>query len=78
MNNELNIYYDEEGDFIEFNIGEYAEGYFKNIGEGVFERVDKKTNKITGIAIHGFRNRTKGLKGAKVSLPIKFELSASA
>ncbi|HLD06319.1 MAG TPA: hypothetical protein VJC16_02170 [Candidatus Nanoarchaeia archaeon] len=77
MSSELNIYYDDEGDFIKFNIGGYTEGHFKNIGGGVFERVDKKTNKITGIAIHGFRKRTKGLKDVKVSLPVKIELSAS-
>ncbi len=40
MSNELSLYYDEEGDFIEFNIGEYTEGHFKNLGDGIFERID--------------------------------------
>lgn len=74
MSNELNLYYDEEGDFLELNIGDYTEGYFKNLGDGIFERMDKKTNKVTGIAIHGFRKRTQGLKDVKLSLPIKIEL----
>ncbi len=74
MSNELNLYYDEEGDFLELNIGGYTEGHFKNLGDGIFERVDKKTNKVTGLAIHGFRKRTQGLKDVKVSLPVKIQL----
>ena len=74
MSNELNLYYDEEGDFLEMNIGDYTEGYFKNLGNGIFERIDKQTNKVTGIAIHGFRKRTQGLKDVKVSLPVKVQL----
>ena len=74
MSNELNLYYDEEGDFLELNIGDYTEGYFKNLGDGVFERIDKKTNKVTGIAIHWFRKRTQGLKDIKLTLPIKIQL----
>ena len=76
MSSELNLYYDEEGDFLELNIGGYAEGYFKNLGDGLFERIDKKTNKVTGIAIHGFKKRTQGLKDVKLSLPIKMQLSS--
>ena len=74
MSNELNPYYDEEGDFLELNVGGYTEGYFKNLGDGVFERIDKKTDKVTGIAIHGSRKRTWGLKDVKVSLPVKIQL----
>ena len=76
MSNELNLYYDEEGDFLELNMGDYSEGYFKNLGDGIFERIDKKTNKVTGIAIHGFKKRTKGLKDVKVSLPVKIQISS--
>jgi len=32
------------------------------------------TNKVTGIAIHGFRKITQGLKDVKVSLPVKIQL----
>lgn len=75
MKGELQLYYDDEGDFLEINIGEYAEGYFRNLGEGIFERVDTKTKQVTGIAIHGFRKRTASLKDVKLSLPLKVELS---
>ena len=74
MSSELNLYYDEEGDFLELNIGEYTEGHFKNLGDGIFERIDKKTNKVMGIAIHGFKKRTRGLRDVKLSLPVKVEM----
>ena len=48
--------------------------YFKNLGKGLFEIVDKETKKVTGIAIVGFKKRTKNLKELKVSLPMKIEL----
>ncbi len=75
MNDELTIYYDEEGDLLEMNVGDCTEGSFKNLGNGIFERIDKRTKKITGIAIHGFRKRTQGQKNLKLSLPVKVQLS---
>ena len=76
MKGNLNLYYDEEGDFLEFQIGDYTEGYFRNLGKGVFERIDRKTKKITGIAIMGFKKRTEGLKDIRVSLPTEIQLSS--
>ncbi len=76
MKGKMQLYYDKEGDFLEIHIGSYTEGYFKNMGRGVFERIDKKTKKVTGIAIHGFRKRTEGLKDAKISLPVEMQLLA--
>lgn len=69
----MNIYYDEEADFLEINLGKYTRGYFRDIGEGLSERVDEKTGKVTGIAIMSFRKRTQNLKDLKLSLPIKIE-----
>lgn len=75
MKENLYVYYDEEGDFLEINMGEYTEGYFRDIGKGISERIDEKTGKVTGIAILGFKKRTEGLKEIKVPLPLKIELS---
>ena len=76
MNENLNLYYDEEGDFLELNIGEHTENsYFKNLGKGVFEIIDKESNKVKGIAIMGFKKRTEGLKDIEISLPVKIELT---
>ena len=73
MKDNMNIYYDEEGYFLEIGMGKSTEGYFKNRGKGVFERVDVKTNKVIGIAIMGFKKRTGKLKSIEVSLPLKLE-----
>jgi len=75
MKGKLTVYYDAEGDFLELNIGKPAEGYFRNLGKGVFERVDKKSKKVTGVAIMGFRKRTAGLKDVKISLPVDMQIS---
>lgn len=72
----MNLYYDEEGDFLEISIGSPSEGYFKNLGRGIFERIDEKTGDVKGIAIMGFKKRTKKLKPIAVSLPLKFEISS--
>ena len=57
MENELYLYYDEEGDFLEFSSGSMPKGHFKNLGDGIFERIDDATNQVSGIAIHGFKKR---------------------
>lgn len=76
MTGKLNLYYDEEGDFLELNIGDQGEGHYKNLGDGVFERIDKKTKKITGIGIMGFRKRMQTQKDIKISLPVEIRLSS--
>lgn len=75
MKGKLNIYYDSEGDFLEISIGKPKEGSFKNLGGGIFKRVDKKTKKISGIAIMGFRKRIEKSSDIKVSLPLNIEIS---
>lgn len=74
MKGNLNIYYDEEADFLEINLGNYKKGYFRDINNGISERVDEKTGKVTGIAIMNFRKRAK-LKDLNLSLPLKIEIS---
>ncbi len=75
MKSTMQIYYDEEGDFLEINMGDYTEGYFKDIGEGIAERLDEKTGKVTGIAILSFKKRTENFKDVKIDLPVKLEIS---
>ncbi len=77
MKGKLNLYYDEEGDSLEINVGKYTKGYFKNLGDGVFERIDEKTGEVTGVAIMSFKSRTSGLKEIEVTLPMKIELTSS-
>lgn len=74
MKGKLQIYYDEEGDLLEINRGHFSEGFFKNLGKGIFERRDKKTNEVTGVIIHGFRKRIQNIHNVK--LPIEVEFSS--
>ena len=72
MSGDMIIYYDEDADFLEINIGNYTKGYFRDISEGISERIDEKTGKITGIAIMSFKKRMKNAKNFK--LPFKIDI----
>ena len=76
MKGQMQLYYDEEGDFLEISIGKFTKGYFKDIGEGIAERIDEKTGKVTGIAILSFKKRTQELKDLKINLPVNLEITA--
>lgn len=76
MEGKLNVYYDEEGDFLEINIGEFTKSYCRDIDEGVFERIDEETGQVIGIGILSFKKRTEKLKPIKVSLPVKLKIVA--
>lgn len=78
MKGNLTIYYDEEGDFLEFHAGKFTEGSFKNLGKGVFERIDKKTGEVKCLAIMGFKARTGKLNDVKLTLPVGIELTQQA
>ena len=43
MKNKLNIYYDQEGDFLEIRIGKPTESIYEDIGDDIFQRIDNKT-----------------------------------
>ncbi len=45
MKGNLRLYYDEEGDFLEIGIDKPSNGYFRDLGDEVFERVDEKQEK---------------------------------
>lgn len=74
MKEKLSIYYDKEGDLLELNMGPCTEGRFKNLGDGVFQRVDERTKEIKGLVIMGFRKRMRARKDAKSSLPLNIQL----
>ena len=76
MKEKLNIYYDEEGDFLEIQIGEPTPSYYEEISDGVFERIDEKTGKIGGFAVFSFRKRIGENKDINVNLPVKIQLSS--
>lgn len=75
MKGQMQIYYDEEGDFLEINIGKFTKGFFRDIAPGIAERIDEKTGKVTGIAILSFRKRV-ARKDIKINLPVNLEITA--
>ena len=77
MKNEMSIYYDEDGDYLEITTGDISNCYFDNLGNGVFKIIDKKTGEIMGISIHNFKKRTKNLDEIKLNLPFKFNFVSS-
>lgn len=71
----MNIYYDEEGDFLEITNGDISNCYFDNLGNGIFQIIDKTTKEVKGISIHSFKARTKS-DSIKLELPFKFSFSS--
>ena len=74
MEDKMNIYYDEEGDFLEITSGDISNCYFDNIDDGIFKIINKDTKEVKGIAIFSFKSRTKDLEEIKLSLPFKFDI----
>ncbi len=76
MENRMNIYYDDERDYLEITSGDISNSYFDNIGNGVFKVIDKETGEVRGIAIFSFKKRTKNLEEFKFSLPFKLDITS--
>lgn len=75
MKDQLNIYYDNEGDLLEIRMGNPTSAYYEEIKDGVFERIDEKTGKIRGFAIFSFRKRMEKRDSLNVPLPVKIQLT---
>lgn len=76
MKGQMNIYYDEEGDFLEITSGDISNCYFDNLGNGNFIIIDKNTKEIKGIAVFSFKTRTKNLEEINISLPFQLNFSS--
>jgi uncharacterized protein YuzE len=72
MKGGIDIYYDEEGDFLEITVTPVPEqSYCEDIDEDVFVRKDSNTNEIVGIGILNFKTHTDDLKETLSKVPIK-------
>jgi len=68
----LRVWFDPEGDLLEVELGKPRKGFFRDVGDDVFLRVDEKGN-VLGFAI---LNATKRMKKVReVELPIKASFS---
>lgn len=62
MKKQTKVYYDEEGDFLEFNIGEPKKGFAEEVEKGIFIRKDEETGQILGIGILTFKKSSGNLR----------------
>lgn len=70
MGGQLNLWYDEEGDYLEVTVADRA-GYFEDLGEDIYRRVDLDGNLI-GFAILNFRKQEKEVR--RIKLPFELHL----
>lgn len=54
---QLSVWFDEEGNFLEITL-DHEKGFFNDLGDGVFERVDEDGNTI-GFAVLNVKARKK-------------------
>jgi len=70
----MKVWFDEEGDFLEVR-SEEKEGFFKDLGNGIFKRIDKEGNTI-GFAILNVRKKSK--EGLEIPFNAKFKEKVAA
>ena len=63
MDDKMNIYYDEEGDYLEIAMGDIDNCYFDNMDNGIFQIVDKSTKEVKGIVIFSY-SKDKKFRGS--------------
>ena len=81
MKGPIDIYYDEEGDFLEITItNPPEESYCEDVNEDVFIRRDEDTDEVVGLGVLNFKSHTKDLKNILNNVPVKisFETIKSA
>lgn len=71
MEKRMSVWFDKEGDFLEFCIDGKKKGFFRDLGNDIFERVDLKGN-VLGFGIFNFIKRS--LKEEKIKLPVKVKM----
>lgn len=64
----MEIYYQEDADYLEIFFKDPCKDYGEDIGEGITIFKDAKTNGLYGLAILGFKSRTKDLKEVSIDL----------
>ncbi len=73
MGERMSIYYDELEDYFIISNGELGVNYEEEIQSGIIILRDKKTDKVIGIGIRDFLEKTR-LKSIELNLPFKISL----
>ena len=67
------LVYDDEADTLEIYFDKIREGHFKEMGNKLFKRIDKKTGKTVGYSIFNFSKRKEHVE---FNIPLPQELFA--
>ena len=68
MAQNINLWFDKEANFLEFSFGSRKKGFFNELKDDIFERVDLK-GKVIGFAIFNFLKTDKVEQ--KIALPVE-------
>ena len=77
MKGQMEIYYDEEGDYLEIFIEGKSPTYGEEIGDDITLFKKEETDEMVGLAVLNFKERTKNLKDVKLKLPFKVNFSVA-
>jgi len=61
----VKVWYDKEGDYLEVVFSD-AKGYFREVGEDVYERIDEE-GRLIGFAVFNFSKRDRN----EVEIPLE-------
>lgn len=75
MKGQMNIYYDEEADYLTIFVGEPVPNYGEDISDGVTIFKSEETDEIIGIGILDFKEKTRKLDEIQLKLPFKVNFS---
>ncbi len=76
MKGKMQIYYDEEADYLEIFIANASPTYGEEIGEDITLFKKEETNEAVGIGILNFKKRTKSLRDIELNLPFEVNFSS--
>jgi uncharacterized protein YuzE len=76
MKGQMNIYYDEEGDYLEISIVGAGQTYGEEIGNDITLLKKEGSGEVVGVGILNFKKRTKSLDELKLNLPFEVNFSS--
>ena len=78
MKGKMNVYYDEDGDYLEILIKSGRKTYGEDIASGITIFKDEETDEVIGIGILNFRKKSKDLNEIELDLPFEVNFSMMA
>lgn len=76
MKGKMNIYYDDEGDYLEIFIDNSSPTYGEVVGDDITLFKKESNDEVVGVGILNFKKRTKSLQDLKINLPFEINFSA--